>query len=352
MLIGNCDTRCVNRIRAVCLPAGTWLLAAAAHAHHSFNMFDMESLIVLEGRVTDFDYVNPHSYVTVETTNELGETVVWQVETISALGMGRRGISRDSLAEGDWVSIDARPPRNAARRFANGEVIRKLDGTELVVGFQMGRTDLETPPPAEVAAASSLEGVWRAESRLANVVAPDALAEWPLTAKAISALAEYDGSQNPWVDCVPYSPPVLMLTPAAFAVQIGDRVVSIGIDYPGAERTIYTDGRDHPEDEAPSNTGHSIGWWEGDELVIDTVNFTARDLGHAFGVPSGSGKHLVERLSLSEDGTQIIYRYEVDDPEYLTATVTGENRWQYRPDLRSEELSCDSEAARRFLEIY
>lgn len=168
---------------------GALLLAASADAHHSFNMFDMQSTLTLEGRVTDFDYVNPHGYITVEVTDEQGEAVVWRVETISALIMSRRGIARDSLTVGEWVRIDARPPRNAERRFANGEVVHKLDGAELVVGFQQGQADLEAPPPAVAA-------------------------------------------------CVPYSPPVLMLAPVAFVVEIGDDVVSIGIDYPGARRTI------------------------------------------------------------------------------------------------------------------
>jgi hypothetical protein len=330
----------------------TLLLAGPANAHHSFNMFDMQSMLTLEGRVTDFDYVNPHGYITVEVTDEQGETAVWQVETISALIMGRRGIDRDSLSVGEWVRIDARPPRNAERRFANGEVVHKLDGAELVVGFQQGQADLEAPPPAVAAVATGLAGIWRAESKLLDVAAPDALAEWPLTPAGSSALAAYDGSQNPWVDCVPYSPPVLMLAPVAFVVEVGDDVVSIGIDYPGARRTIHMDGRDHPQDEPPSNTGHSIGSWDGDELVIDTVNFAGRDLGHAFGIPSGPGKHLVERLSLSEDGTQIIYRYRVEDPEYLAEPVTGENRWTYRPDLQGEDLSCNPESARRFLDAF
>ena len=143
------------------LVIATAIASAPASAHHSFNMFDMEATITLEGRVQDFDYVNPHGWVIVETTDAQGETVVWEVETISALIMGRHGIERDSLAEGEWVSIDVHPARNPERFVANGEVVRTLDGRELVVGFQGGNPELEIDAAPEIpAVATGLAGIW------------------------------------------------------------------------------------------------------------------------------------------------------------------------------------------------
>jgi len=327
------------------------LAAVSANAHHSFNMFDMQGMMTIEGRVTEFRHVNPHGYLSIETTDESGETVIWEIEMISANGLNRRGITRDSVNPGDWVRVEARPPRNPARRFANGEVIRKLDGTEFVVAFATDRTDLEDPGPAVPAVASSIEGIWRTESALIDVVDPRLLAQWPLTEKGRATLAEYDGSQNPWINCVPYSPPILTLAPVDIRFEIGDSEVTMYLGPDAPYRTVSLRS-EHADGLERTNEGHSIGWWEGDTLVIDTVGFSARELGHAFGVPSGTGKHLIERLSLSEDGTQLSYEYEVEDPEYLTAVATGSNVMHYRPDLTLERGGCDLEAAKRYLEIY
>ena len=87
------------------------LAAVSAHAHHSFNMFDMRGMMTIEGRVTEFRHMNPHGYMSVETTDESGNAVIWEIEMISANGLNRRGITRDSLSPGDWVRVEARPPR-------------------------------------------------------------------------------------------------------------------------------------------------------------------------------------------------------------------------------------------------
>lgn len=352
MLVDTQKKNWPTRLATVSTALMFWAVVDAANAHHSFNMFDMQSTITLEGRVIDFDYINPHGWVVVETTNERGETVTWEVETISALVMRRRGIERESLEAGDWVSIDAHPARNAARLIANGEVIRKLDGRKLVVGFQGGNPDLEVDKPTEGAVATSLAGTWRGDSHLIDVVDPLALTMWPLTDKGRMALEAYDGSQNPYVDCVPYSPPVQMLAPLTMTIDVADEAVRLIMGLAGEDRVVYLDGRGRPDNQPPTNAGHSIGHWEGNELVIETANFTARELGLAFGVPSSTAKRLTERLALSEDGTQIVYQFEVVDPEYLTAPVTGENRFHYRPELSLEDYSCDRESARRFLEVF
>jgi len=343
--------------RAVTARIALSLVAAAvvggpAAAHHSFNMFDMENMIQLEGRVTEFDYINPHGWVVIETTDAAGESVVWEVETISALIMGRRGIERDSLAVGDWVRIEAHPARNPERRIANGEVVHTLDGRQLVVGFQSGNPELELGQPAVLTPASSMAGTWRGDSRLADVADPPILTEWPLTSQGRAAFEAYDGSQNPYAECVPYSPPVQMMAPLTMTIELADDVVNLIFGLAGDDRIVYLDGRGHPADAPAANSGHSIGRWEGETLVIDTANFTARDLGLAFGIPSGAGKRLIERLTLSEDGTRIAYRYEVTDPEFLAAPVTGESTFSHRPDLALEDYSCDPESARRFLDVF
>jgi hypothetical protein len=72
--------------------------------------------------------------------------------------------------------------------------------------------------------------------------------------------------------------------------------------------------------------------------------------GRSNGVPSGVHKHLVERLTLDADGTRMAYQFELSDPEFLAAPVTGNAEWAYRPDLELALEVCDREAARRFTE--
>ena len=72
---------------------------------------------------------------------------------------------------------------------------------------------------------------------------------------------------------------------------------------------------EHPADAELTLLVHSIGWWEGETLVIDTVGFTAHRQGLGWGVPSSSRKHMVERLSLTADRRQLLYEFTLEDRE-------------------------------------
>lgn len=84
-------------------------------------------------------------------------------------------------------------------------------------------------------------------------------------------------------------------------------------------RTIYLDGRAHPADLDPSYGGHSVGHWEGDTLVIDTVGFNERGWIDSRGIPNTTKLHLVERISRPDFET-LRYEMVVDDPGAYTAT--------------------------------
>ncbi len=329
---------------------GGLFAAGTASAHHSFQMFDMQRSVTLEGRLTDFDLTNPHAYLTLEVTNELGEIDVWEIETVAGSALRRRGIEDITFAVGERLSIDAHPPRNAERRLAAGEVIRKSDGAEFVVSYGRGAPNLETPSSA---VATSIEGVWSGPERDLLLLAPRTIQEtWLLTEKGGEAFARYDGSQTPSVDCVPYAPPAAMLIPAPMSIEINESVVTIRTPDELANRTIYVDGRPHPENTEPSNQGHSIGRWEGDALIVDTVHFSEHLIGNGFGVPSSLEKHLIERFDLSEDGTKIDYSFTSEDSEFLAGRVTGDSQWTYSPDREVEIQTCDLETARRFLNAF
>jgi hypothetical protein len=82
--------------------------------------------------------------------------------------------------------------------------------------------------------------------------------------------------------------------------------------------------------------------------VIDSAQFAYYALGNGYGLPSGLQKHLVERLTPGADGASLTYHFEMTDPEFLAAPVTGDVPWVFRPNLQYAPLKCDLKNARRF----
>lgn len=100
-----------------------------------------------------------------------------------------------------------------------------------------------------------------------------------------------------------------------------DAVVIGGLsDYYNAWRRVYMDGRGHPEDIEPTYFGHSIGRWEGDTLVVDTVGITA-EARIATGLKIGNyDTHVVERMRLKDPNTLEIKK-TVTNPGLFTQPV-------------------------------
>ena len=92
--------------------AGALATATAAYAHHSYAAtYDVTRDITLEGRLVQFVYRNPHSFVHVATRDEKGTPERWAVEWSGTTQLGNSGVTRESLKVGDVVVIRARPSR-------------------------------------------------------------------------------------------------------------------------------------------------------------------------------------------------------------------------------------------------
>jgi hypothetical protein len=87
----------------------------------------------------------------------------------------------------------------------------------------------------------------------------------------------------------------------------------------GLARTIHMNVVAHPANVAPSRAGHSIGSWDGDVLVVDTVGFLPGTLMGA--TPHSGALHVVERFSLDPTTMALKREYTAEDAEYLTETV-------------------------------
>jgi hypothetical protein len=125
--------------------------------------------------------------------------------------------------------------------------------------------------------------------------------------------------------CLPEAHPSWMLiTHNAMEILYSPgRVTMLGESDGNRIRRIYTDGRPHPEISDPSFHGHSIGKWEGDTLVIDTVDILPQAplaVSEAAGLPNNGDMHVVERIHLSPDNKDImLVDLEITAPRVLTA---------------------------------
>ena len=105
--------------------------ALSAMAHHSFAAeFDDKQPVTLNGTVVKFEFMNPHSWVTVDVTDAAGKTQRWAVETGSTNALFRRGWRKDSLRPGDAVSIEAYRAKDGSLT-ANASTVKLPDGRQV-----------------------------------------------------------------------------------------------------------------------------------------------------------------------------------------------------------------------------
>jgi hypothetical protein len=148
-------------------------------------------------------------------------------------------------------------------------------------------------------------------------------------------------TNDPIFKCFPPGVPriYLMRVGQPFEImQIPGRVVML-FEYDHFVRQIFTDGRKHPEDLTPSYMGHSIGTWEGDTLVVDTVGFNDKTWLDGDGHPHSDELHLVERIRrASHDALSI--DFAIDDPKAYTKPWNSHTLFELKPGWNIEEVVC------------
>ena len=108
----------------------------------------------------------------------------------------------------------------------------------------------------------------------------------------------------------------------------------------GGTRQIYTDGRKHVADPSPSWLGYSIGSWEGDTLVVDTVGFNGKSWLDVIGHPQSEAAHLVERYRRRDFGHMDV-EITIDDPKWYTKPFTIKVTHLLQPDTDILEYFCN-----------
>jgi hypothetical protein len=189
---------------------------------------------------------------------------------------------------------------------------------------------ISAPTPEDWAALAKLpdwSGVWTPNwtDQVAQVKT-NPLPWKPEIGARVRRMIEEDAAGRPagiFVNCLPEAMPSWMLishNAMEFLFTPG-RVTMLGESDGNRLRRIYTDGRPHPPDPAPTFHGHSVGHWEGETLVIDTIAILPQAylaVSEASGVPNNGDMHVVERIRLAGADTLNV-DLEITAPKVLTA---------------------------------
>ncbi|HYI06624.1 MAG TPA: hypothetical protein VD858_17150 [Reyranella sp.] len=150
---------------------------------------------------------------------------------------------------------------------------------------------------------------------------------------------------EPHTRCKPSGGPRQWLTPyGAEFIELPEEKVAYIFDIGGPHtyRTIYMDGRSHPARPTPSYYGHSIGWWEGDTFVVDTIGFNESFWIDRGQIPHTEKLHLVEKYTRTAVGS-MRYELTVDDPGAYTAPFTGTSNLRWEDGTELFEYVCQQQ---------
>ena len=163
-----------------------------------------------------------------------------------------------------------------------------------------------------------------------------------LAPKAAAEQAAYQAKKiedTEAANCVPPGMPRIMSWPYPVQVLVTPGEVTLVLEGDMQVRHIHTDGRGHPADPDLTFNGDSIGHWEGDTLVVDTVGL-APQAAIAQGVTHSNGERIVERFRLS-DPNLLEVMTRIEDPSVLAKPWEFTARYRRHPDWSIAEYICE-----------
>jgi hypothetical protein len=210
---------------------------------------------------------------------------------------------------------------------------------------------------------AAVVGFWLLGASAAMAATPDFTGKW-LTSRFIGALKTTKGALpplrpetkalydkrvadraagrkvgDPLDDCVPHGVPRLMYAPYPMLIVQDAKDVSIIQQANHTVRMIYISGT-HPEDGDPKWLGHSTGRWEGQTLVVDTVQFNDKTWLDKAGLPHSDQLKVTERFKLLPGGKTLQDRITIDDPKDYTAPWSTVVTFNKVPGMALAEQVC------------
>jgi len=349
----------MNKI-SLLLSSASVLLAttSVSSAHHSkAGFFDQNSKVEIEGIVARIQWRNPHSTFEIDVQDESGETVRWHVES-GALGVLRaQGLTSDFVREGDRVSILGEESlRDRPEMFAQNILL--ANGEEILLTLAaspyfsekdaaVSRASGSFDERVVVEARASADGIFRVWSSIRQdlVRVPDNSVfssrdfdAYPYTARGRQIRDQWDPGADFILGCTEWSMPRLMNNPLPFEFVRQGRDIVIIFEEDDNQRVVHLNAA-MPAAVQPSRMGFSIGYWEGESLVVDT-RFIAES---SFEFPVSLEAEVVEIFTPSPDGTELHYEIRHTDPVMLTEPVVQEKNWFWRPEIKVEHYGCEEE---------
>ncbi len=147
--------------------------------------------------------------------------------------------------------------------------------------------------------------------------------------KVFDERTETHSKDDPEGFCLPPGVPRMMYTPYPTEIfQMPDRILFIYEGGAHVWRIVWMDGRQQPKDPNPDYLGYSVGHWDGDTLVVDTIGMNDRTWLDAAGHPHGEKLHVTEKFTRPDSNT-LRLEATIDDPDYYTKpwTVVTTSRW-------------------------
>jgi hypothetical protein len=307
-----------------------------ANGHHAIiPNFDLDQEIVLtDAVVTEFKFVNPHVYIYLDVPGEPGVSVNWRCEMTAASRLRRRGWTDETLVPGETIAIAGSPARRENNVCHVGTITLE-DGSILTESAArpdpsefsnlLASDEIIQSRPAYLANGQpNLRGPWVATQRAIRLPDIDPTAAGALAADGL--VRQFD---SPALRC--QSANIIfdwMFEREPNDIYQDDETITLQYGYLDLVRRIHLDQSEHSANVLPSVTGHSIGRWEGDTLVVDTVGFEPGFMEHTAqsGFRMHSDQlHVVERFEVGAGGRNLTRTYVFDDPLFMQGTYTGED---------------------------
>jgi hypothetical protein len=309
-------------------------------AHHSHANLNREDVRVYTGVVAKYGWNMPHVYMKVQGVDPAGKVVDYVIEMGNPSSMVKQGWSKTTFKPGDRITWGGAHDRNPSRHYTGLTWVEREDGS------RVGRLDTDD---SSLQASTDFSGLWKRSDPggfKPHYAPPEG---WAMTAAGQEIVDSFHEDQNPIIECINPGPPKSMLLP--YPIQFSrpdEKTIVIERELMEELRYVHLD-RDAPAGE-PSRIGHSVGWLEGDDLVVETTNFLADRWGSHTGIDSSDQKHLLERYTLSEDGLALSVAITITDPIYLAEPVTFSHHWVKIADRDVVQAPCTIESSALYKE--
>src|SRR6188508_1568209 len=323
------------------------VLVQRTYAHHGAGQYDPRKNVELEGKLTRLAFVNPHSYVYFDVVGADGKVTAMKCEMRSATTLRRSGWSPEMFVPGASIKVTGHPHRDdptactvetmtlgnapTLERYQQLSDAKPVNRTTRPFRLSNGKPNLAgewaqeqhvlaTPPGGRAGLVPISQA---AAIRAGTLPMPKGPAGWfpppvtltPAGRAAAEALTKRPTSENPRLSCQITS--ILfdwVFDGAINRITQGANVIKMEYGV-GLTRTVHLNMTAHPANMKPSRAGHSIGRWDGDTLVVDTVGFEPGSL--AGSLPNSNKLHVVERFTLNPATLELTRGIVAEDPVYF-----------------------------------